>query len=191
LKIFGEGNVGEKAQIDYVAAKSHPGRRRATWLIVLAGFAFSAYLAFVEIKEPATVRYYQHKSMNFSLPPDAVVYEEDHDKASQLLKATPIGTGGSGLLTRAGINGSPQQVLAYYADIPFDFQAFLGTRMYRMGTTSFVFRSPAVFLHWRKAKGGETRLVYVRVNDQFALRGDMDDPSGFSSAPAALDWGRH
>src|ERR1700733_11996430 len=142
-----EGHLGEKAQLDYVMARSHHRRRRVSWLIVAGAILFSGYLIFQQAKEPVTALYYQHECMNYSPGPQTVVYEEDHAKAAQLAKGMPIGLGFTSLTHGSNVLPTPGDIWAYFADTPFCLRDYLNVRGYYLMPLHFA--SPALFLHGR------------------------------------------
>ncbi len=106
----------------------------------------------------------QKQCMNFALPADQVVYEEDHDRAQRLWDSNALGGEFSGLQDPKG------KVLAFYA-MPTLIGQFVDWDGPGRVLDPF---SEFLFMHARRAKGGQERLVHIGIDRVFTLRATTD-----------------
>jgi hypothetical protein len=124
--------------------------------------------------------------MSFVQSPEVVVYEEDHAAAAKLAHGARMGPGWTSMFDPAS-----NAILAYYADARPVLQPFYEFGKYGPPLFQAIqdLQPPSIYLHWRRATGGEKRLVYVRVNNFFALRGGITGESSMLAASLpSLDW---
>jgi hypothetical protein len=179
--------LGEKAQLEYSTVRPKRGRRWLTWAVVVAALGIGADLLYQKLVDPVMQLRWQHQCMVYSLPSSSVVYEEDHAVATGLANGLPSGPDWTTLSDQA----PSRQILAYYAEVPPCLRAFVYQRRWGpipIARRNFDLSAPALFLHGRQAKGMDARLIYVRVNNFFSLRGTTDDTTANRNNLPALDW---
>jgi hypothetical protein len=142
-------------RLEYSPRPQFYGRRRFIWLVLLLGFACLSVSVYLMI--PGAIAQYQNwqqaqlrktdweKCLNYSLPPNRVVFEDDPKKLSSL-------KGGS----YAGIPGNPGMNYAQEVDSAPGFVAR------KCGFPG----GACVFLHSRESKSHHLRLVDVEVETE-------------------------
>src|SRR5258706_798834 len=139
-------------QLEYAPAQPNRARRRRIILYVLLGFLCVALLAlwvwWKPIREQVVLRYWQHRCMKFSEPPDRVVWEEDPDELRRL-KAMPSAYR-MYLFTRS------RSTFAFRVPPP----EYAHTQFGRWGPGP-------VFMHGRRGPDGVERLVVVGLDSAF------------------------
>lgn len=149
--------------LDYAPA---PADRRRIYRVIFAALLLG--LSLVAWKwgpagwRRAEVFYWQHQCLQFSLPPDAVVYEEDPAKAAALLAGSPKYHVYS-FQRRASMQAAPSPATA--AALGVSGWDKLAAVVLPRSYSPFI--NPAViFLHERISPAGHRRLVCVRYGPQ-------------------------
>jgi hypothetical protein len=188
------GNLTPRAEpLEYApAVRSRRWIYRAVFASLLLGLSFAIVKWGPGWWRRAEILYWQHECLQFSLPPDTVVYEEDPTGAAALLAGNPK-YHPYPFQRRSSEHAAPSAATAAALDVP-DWNnlgiAKPGTKI-----------NPAViFLHERISPAGHRRLVCVRYwpqgdtfSPQFVQALNCDTftvtPGTWSQAPALIPKG--
>jgi hypothetical protein len=166
---------------DVLLNYSRPARRiKLRWPI--AGLASALIVLYAGHKVEPILRWRvpyliaQHRCMTFAPPDDQVAYQEDAPQAP------PLAGGNDGGLRWTTVTDPIGNRRAFYLTP----EALRNSRDWETGCQPDASTGCCLFLHARRARGGEDRLVYVEMNYVFTDRNRITKIE-FSS-PEALDW---
>jgi len=166
--------------LDYAQA---PPRRRWRGPVIVAMMIVAAAMVVAprieRIMRRLPLLSVQRRCANFTLPAGQVAYEEDHEQATRLAGGKLHEPGWTTLSDQAG------NILGFYL-VPELLNRYYDPE------SGFTLQpcDHFLFLHARRAKGGQERLVYIRVNNVFAIRAgsDTDLAPGRTQEQQVLEW---
>lgn len=169
-------------QLDYAPGAPIRRRRRVRrviWLLLLVGLFWAAWYCHTPLWEHAKLLYYQRQCLNYTAPPEQVVYDENNGTASPLL-GTP------------GYRGMPAVYLGMPGSATVAVRPASESGNYQLAMGQPYPAPPStVFLHERRTKSGVARLVMVmrwpvdtgHIVYEFGLQPVVIEPAGVISPP--------
>ncbi len=173
-------------QLDYAPGAPIRRRRvrRVMGLLLGAGLLFAAWWFHAPVWEHAKLLYDQRQCMNYTAPPEQVVYDENNGTVSPL-----IGSAGYQGVP-AGVHYASRALPMFPPTVAVRPAPELGTYLATMDQP--LAPPPAtVFLHELRTKSGLVRLVAVlrwpidtgHILHKFGLEPVVINPAGFTSRP--------
>lgn len=159
-------------------------------LLLLAGLVLAIWWFHTPVWQHAKLLYYQRQCLNYTAPPEQVVYDEDNGTVSPLI-GTP-GYRGMPAFQRVDIQGvTPPATVAVRP------ASELGTYLVAAMGWPMVPPPATVFLHELRTKSGQARLVAVlrcpldpgHSLHEFGLEPVVINPAGLRSWPDIYETG--
>lgn len=157
-------NPSDMVTLDY-GAKPNPWRKRGRWAIrflLLAGLIFAGWRWGPPAWRQATLLHWQRQCLNYSPPPDMVIYEADPAAAKALLRRpgySPV----DAVRTDSSTNRKPTAIanIAAYRPEPWDALLQRGVFAMRQFNSGRPQMTAICFMGELQTPAGERRLVVV------------------------------